>query len=161
MRNMFKVVRTGVVALGLVVGLAILPGAALAESGALVTQDRLDFSFEVTDPNICGDIGHFSFSGTTFTTSVELADGSFHFRLVERGTYTLTFLDEPHETWESRFIEVGSFNAAPGETVTFNVAFNSFEGPIRIHEMQHFVVGPDGSIRLDDATFVVDECPPA
>ena len=40
-------------------------------------------------------------------------------------------------------------------------AFTAFEGPIRIHEMTTFVVGPDGSVRVDNATFVVDECPPA
>jgi hypothetical protein len=54
-----------------------------------------------------------------------------------------------------------SFNATPGGTVVIASAFNSFEGPIRIHEMTTLVVGPDGSVRVDNATFVVDECPSA
>ena len=149
------------VAAGLTIALCALPGAALGGGPALVTHDRSEFAHEVTDLNICGDVGLFSFSGTTTVTLVEFADGAFHFVLVEKGTYTLTFLGGDQETWESRFVEKVSVHAPPGGTFTFLVAFNSFEGPIRIHEMATFVVGPDGSVRVDDQTFVVDECPAA
>jgi hypothetical protein len=71
----------------------------------------------------------------------------------------LTFLDEPQETWDSRFVQAFTFHATPGGTTVQTVAFNSFEGPIRIHETATLVVGPDGSVRVDNATFVVDECP--
>jgi hypothetical protein len=58
-------------------------------------------------------------------------------------------------------VEIGVVHAPPSGTFTSAVALNSFEGPIRIHEMRTFVVGPDGSVRVDDQTFVVDECPAA
>jgi hypothetical protein len=49
----------------------------------------------------------------------------------------------------------------PRGTTVQTFALNSFEGPIRIHETATLVVGPDGSVRVDNATFVVDECPSA
>jgi hypothetical protein len=151
----------GVMALSLTIGSAMLPGAAVAASDPEVIHQRSEFTHEVTDTNICGDLGVFRFSGTDTFTAVDFSDGVFHFNRVERGTYTLTFLDEPQETWKSRFTESISVNATPGGTFVVASAFTSFEGPIRIHEMTTFVVGPDGSVRVDNATFVVDECPPA
>jgi hypothetical protein len=144
---------------GLTIGLLAMPGATLAGGPAHVTHDRFEGGHEVTDLNICGDLGVFSFSGRSTVTQVELEDGAFHFVLVERGTYTLTFLDEPQETWESRFVERIAWHAPASGTFTFLLALNSFEGPVRIHETTTFVVGPDGSVRVDNQAFVVDGCP--
>jgi hypothetical protein len=146
---------------GLTIAIAAAPGAALGGGPPHVTHDRSEFVHQVTDLNICGDLGVFSFSGTTTVTHVEFADGVFHFVLVEKGTYTLTFLGGDRETWESRFVEQISWHAPPSGTFTFLIAFNSFEGPIRIHETTTFIVGPDGSVRVDNQAFVVDECPAA
>ena len=129
-------------------------------------DDRLDdaargsFCSE-TNTNICGDWGVFRFSGTDTFTVIDFSDGVFQFEFLGRGTYTLTFLDEPQETWNSRWVESFTFHATPGGTIVLTSAFNSFEGPIRIHETMTLVVGPDGSVRVDNATFVVDECPSA
>src|SRR5688500_5592431 len=119
---------------GLTIALMAFPGLTLAGGPAQVTHERLEFAHEVTDLNICGDLGVFSFWGRSTVTQVELADGGAHFVFVEKGTYTLTFLEAPHETWESRFVERIAFHAPPSGTVTFLLALNSFEGPIRIHE---------------------------
>jgi hypothetical protein len=139
----------------------LVSATSVAASPPEVSHERSVFTHEETNTNICGDLGVFRFSGTDTFTVVDFSNGVFHFNLIERGTYTLTFLDEPQETWGSRFTEAITFNAAPGGTVVIATAFNSFEGPIRIHEMTTLVVGPDGSVRVDNATFVVDECPSA
>ena len=146
-------------AIGMTIAVAGLPGTALAGDPARVSHDRSEFAFEVTDTNICGDLGVFSFSGTAILSLVERADDGFHFLLVERGTYTLTFPDG--EVWASRFVETVSVHASPNGSFSSVVAFNSFEGPIRIHEMTTYVVGPDGTVRVDDQRSVVDECPAA
>ena len=150
----------GVLALGLTIGSLMLPGAALAASPE-VRHEQFGFTHEETNTNICGDWGVFRFSVTGTVTVVDFSDGVLHFNFIERGTYSLTFLDEPQETWNSRFIESASVNATPGGTYVVAYAFNSFEGPIRIHETRTFVVGPDGSVRVDNFTSVVDECPSA
>jgi hypothetical protein len=149
------------IATGLTIALCAIPESALAGSPAQVTHERSEFAREVTDLNICGDMGVFSFSGTTTITQIEFAEGAFHFLLVEKGTYTLTFLSGAQGTWDSRFVERIAWHAPPSGTFTFLIAFNSFEGPIRIHETTTFVVGPDGSVRVDRQAFVVDECPTA
>ena len=143
---------------GLTIGFMAFPGVTLAGGPAQVTTDHFDFAHEVTDLNICGDLGVFSFSARSTVTQVELEDGAFHFILVEKGTYTLTFLSGAQETWDSRFVERIAWHAPPSGTFTFLLALNSFEGPIRIHETTTFVVGPDGSVRVDNQAFIVDEC---
>jgi len=69
----------------------------------------------------------------------------------------LTFLDEPQETWDSRFVRAFTFHPTPGGTTVQTFALDSFEGPIRIYETATLVVGPNGTVRVDDATFIVDE----
>jgi hypothetical protein len=150
----------GVMALSLTIGSMMLPGAAFAASPGVI-HVRSEFTHEETNTNICGDWGVFRFSGTDTFTVVDFSDGVFQFEFLGRGTYTLTFLDEPQETWNSRWVESFTFHATPGGTIVLTSAFNSFEGPIRIHETMTLVVGPDGSVRVDNATFVVDECPSA
>jgi hypothetical protein len=150
----------GVVALGLTIGALVLPAAALAASPE-VRHGQFDIIGEETNTNICGDWGVFRFTGIGTFTVVDFGDGVRQVQVLERATYTLTFVDEPQETWDSRFVQAFTFHATPGGTTVQTVAFNSFEGPIRIHETATLVVGPDGSVRVDDATFVVDECPSA
>jgi hypothetical protein len=150
----------GVLALGLTIGSLMLPGAALAASPE-VRHGQFDIIGEETNTNICGDWGVFRFSGTGTFTVVDFGDGVLEVQIIERATYTLTLLDEPQETWDSRFVQAFTLHATPGGTVVRTFALNSFEGPIRIHETMTLVVGPDGSVRVDDATFVVDECPSA
>lgn len=89
-------------ALSLAIGSVMLSGAALAAS-PVVSHQRFEFTHEATDTNICGDWGVFRFSGTDTFTVVAFRDGVFHVNLIERATNTLTFLDEPQETWDSRF----------------------------------------------------------
>ncbi len=151
-------IATGATVLALTLGSAVLPAAAFA-APAVVSHDRFEFTNTVTDLNICGDMGVFSFAGTQSVTLVELSGGGFQFRLLERGRYTLTFLDDPQETWESKFVESITYHLPPSGVEVLTVAFNSFEGPIRIHETTTFVVGPDGTVRVDNQSFVVDECP--
>ena len=150
----------GVLALGLTIGALMLPAAALAASPE-VRHGQFDIIGEETNTNICGDWGVFRFTGTGTFTVVDFGNGVLQVQVLERATYTLTFLDEPQETWDSRFVQAFTFHATPGGTTVQTIAFNSFEGPIRIHETATLVVGPDGSVRVDDATFVVDECPSA
>jgi hypothetical protein len=150
----------GVMALSLTIGSMMLPAAALAASPD-VRLGQFDIIGEETNTNICGDWGVFRFTGTGTFTVVDFGNGVLQVQVLERATYTLTFLDEPQETWDSRFVQAFTLHATPGGTTVQTIAFNSFEGPIRIHETATFVVGPDGSVRVDDATFVVDECPSA
>jgi hypothetical protein len=126
-----------------------------------VRHGQFDIIGEETNTNICGDWGVFSFSGTGTFTVVDFGEGVLHVEVLERARYTLTFLDEPQETWDSRVVEAFTFHATPGGTVVLTTAANPFEGRIRINEAVTLVVGPDGSVRVDDATFVVDECPSA
>jgi len=150
----------GVLALGLTIGALMLPAAALAASPE-VRHGQFDIIGEETNTNICGDSGVFRFTGTGTFTVVDFGNGVLQVQVVERATYTLTFLDEPQETWESRFVQASTFHVTRGGATVQTFALNSFEGPIRIHETATLVVGPDGSVRVDDATFVVDECPSA
>jgi hypothetical protein len=155
-----KFIAAGATILALTLGSAVVPAGVLA-APAVVSQDRFEFTFVVTDLNICGDLGVFSFAGTQFVTVVEFASGAFQFKLQERGRYTLTFVDDPQETWEAKFVESITYHLSPNGVEVFTVAFNSFEGPIRIHETTTFVVGPDGTVRVDNQSFVVDACPTA
>jgi hypothetical protein len=149
-----------VLALGLTISALMLPAAALAASPE-VSHGQFDIIGEEANTNICGDWGIFRFTGTGTFTVVDFGNGILQIQVLERATYTLTFLDEPQETWESRFVQAFTFHATPGGTTVQTFALNSFEGPIRIHETATFVVGPDGSVRVDNATFVVDACPSA
>ena len=149
-----------VLALGLTIGALMLPAAALAASPE-VRLGQFDIIGEETNTNICGDWGVFRFTGTGTFTVVDFGNGVLQVQVLERATYTLTFLDELQETWDSRFVQAFTFHATPGGTVVRTFALNSFEGPIRIHETMTLVIGPDGSVRVDIATAVVDECPSA
>ena len=94
-----------------------------------VSHERFGFTHEVTTPTSAATWGVFRFSGTDTFTVVDFSDGVFHFNLIERGTYTLTFLDEPQETWNSRFIEAVSFNATPGGTFVIAMPSTASRAP--------------------------------
>jgi hypothetical protein len=60
-----------------------------------------------------------------------------------------------HGVWESTVREVISAQATSGGTFVFRNILNSHEGPIRIHETIAFVVGQDGTVKVDRYTFDV------
>jgi hypothetical protein len=112
------------------------------------------------DLNICGDLGRFDFNVITRYTVVYHPESEyFHVEAVSIGSYTLTFVDPSLGVWEGTIREVGNFQAPPGGTIASTISFNSFEGPVRIHELITYVVGPDGTIRVDRSTTTVVGCP--
>ena len=114
----------------------------------------------VTEPNICGDLAVFDFNVKGSITVVEDASGEvFHFHATWVGTYTVTFLDPSLGVWESTVRESISAQATPGGTFVFRFIANSHEGPVRIHETVAFVVGQDGTVKVDRYTFDVVGCP--
>ena len=68
--------------------------------------------------NICGDLADFHFGTEGSYTSVDMGDGVFHFQIVSRGTYTVTFLDTSKGVWEARIGSVTSVQATAGGTFT-------------------------------------------
>jgi hypothetical protein len=144
--------------LALAVGLLCVPSAASATPPEVVHEQQVILE-SGTDLNICGDLAVFQFSGKASFTFVDMSDGVFHFQATEGGTYTVTFLDSSLGVWESRWRETASVQATPGGTFTLSVTNNSREGPVRIHELTTFVVGPDGTIRVDSYKTDVVGCP--
>jgi hypothetical protein len=114
----------------------------------------------VTEPNICGDLAVFDFNVKGSITVVEqVPEEVFHVHATWVGTYTVTFLDTSLGVWESTVREAISVQATPGGTFVFRVILNSHEGPVRIHETVAFVVGQDGTVKVDRYTFDVVGCP--
>jgi hypothetical protein len=111
--------------------------------------------------NICGDLADFNFVTDGSFTSVEMGDGVFHFQIVARGTYTVTFLDTTKGVWEATIRSVTSVQATAGGTFVLAQVANTFEGPVRIHEQTNFVVGADGTVRADHFAFDFVGCPAA
>ena len=109
--------------------------------------------------NICNDLADFHFSTEGSFTSVDMGNDVFHFQVVARGTYTVTFLDASKGVWEARIVSVTSVQATPGGTFTLSWVANTFEGPVRIHERATFVVDGDGTIRVDHSDIDVMGCP--
>ena len=134
-------------------------GAAQAAPPKVDHHQELDVHTE-TAPNICGDLAVFDFNVKgSITTVVQVPDEAFHIHATWVGTYTVTFLDPSLGVWESTVREVISAQATPGGTFVFRFIANSHEGPVRIHETIAFVVGQDGTIRVDRYTFDVVGCP--
>jgi hypothetical protein len=76
------------------------------------------------------------------------------------GTYTtVTFLDPSLGVWKGTIRESTSTQATPGGTVMVSFIFNSHEVPVRIQETFTLVIGPDGTVRVERATFDVVGCP--
>jgi hypothetical protein len=141
-------------------GLTMLTaGAAQAAPPAVDHHQEFEVGGE-TDLNICGDLAVFDFNLKGSITLVEQVPGEvFHFHATWVGTYTVTFLDPSLGVWESTVRESTSAQATPGGTFTLSVIANSHEGPVRIHETTTFVVGQDGTVRVDRYTIDVVGCP--
>jgi hypothetical protein len=93
----FVLLRTTLLVVIAALTTTLVSATSVAASQPGVSHERSRFTHEVTDTNVCGDLGVFRFSGTDTFTVVDFGDGVFHFNLIERATYTLTFLDEPQE----------------------------------------------------------------
>ena len=109
--------------------------------------------------NICGDLADFHFANTGSYTVVDQGDGALHIQVVERSTYTVTFLDTSLGGWDGRLVSTLSVQATPGGTFTSSSVSNSFEGPVRIHEQTVFVLAGDGTVRVDSYRIDVMGCP--
>jgi hypothetical protein len=134
-------------------------GAAQAAPPKVDHHQELEIRTE-TAPNICGDLAVFDFNVKGSITMVEQVPGEvFHFHATWVGTYTVTFLDTSLGVWESTIRESISAQATPGGTFVLSVIANSHEGPVRIHETTTFVVGQDGTVRVDHYTIDVVGCP--
>lgn len=149
-----------VIALASVAGSALHPAAIYAASPPeVVHQQVVGTGAELGVVNICGDLADFRFSWNRSFTFIEVADGSFHFQSLSRGTYTVTFLDPSKGAWDARIVDARSVQATPGGTFTMSTVANTFEGPVRIHERTTFVVGPDGAVRVEGSQFDFVGCP--
>ena len=139
---------------------AITPTVAQAAARPEVVHEQVVFTgADLGVVNICGDLADFRFSGERSFTFVDMSDDVFHFQSRSIGMYTVTFLDPSKGVWEARFREVGAVQATAGGTFTTVRVNNAFEGPVRIHELTTFVVGPDGTIRVDHYTLDFVGCP--
>jgi hypothetical protein len=83
----------------------------------------------------------------------------FHFHATWVGSYTVKFLGTSLGVGESTVRESISAQATPGGTFVLSVIANSHEGPVRIHETTTFVMGQDGTVRVDHYTIDVVGCP--
>ena len=145
----------------LAIVVASVPAPVLAATGK---PDVIHRKFATTGAdlgviNICGDLADFAFVTEGSFTSVDMGDGVFHFQVVSRGTYTVTFLDASKGVWEARIRSATSIQATAGGTFTMSSVANTFEGPVRIHERTTFVVDGDGTIRVDHSDIDVMGCP--
>ena len=157
MRSIQRALRLASIALAVVV--AAIPAPVLAGRPDVVHQQFATTGADLGVANICGDLADFHFWTEGSFTSVDMSDDEFHFQVVSRGTYTVTFLDTSKGVWEARIVSVTSVQATPGGTFTLSWVANTFEGPVRIHERTIFVVDPDGTIHVDHSDIDVVGCP--
>lgn len=133
-----------------------------AVGNAAVTHDSAQGTTVETnhDLNICGVLGTFQML-TRFEWHATEANGGLHFQMTERSQWTVAFDDPALGVWDGRGTDTFAFAASPGDVVTFHEVFNGREGPVRIHEHQTFVVGADGSLRvnIDQVTTDYGACP--
>jgi hypothetical protein len=150
------------IALATAAGWVLSPAAIYAAGQPTVVHEQfVTTGADLGVVNICGDLADFHFSTTGSFTFIEMADGSFHFQAVSRGTYTVTFLDPSKGVWNARTVSTRSVQATPGGTFVLSTIANTFEGPVRIHERTTYVVGPDGAVRADGSQFDFVGCPAA
>ncbi len=144
----------------LAVVLAAVPAPTLAAGRPqVVHQQFATTGADLGVVNICNDLADFHFVTEGSFTSVDVSDDVFHFQIVSRGTYTVTFVDTSKGVWEARIVSVTNVQATPGGTFTLSFVANTFEGPVRIHERSTFVVDADGTIRVDHSDIDVMGCP--
>ena len=157
MRSIQRALRFASIVLAVVA--ASIPTPVLAGRPDVVHQQFATTGADLGVVNICGDLADFHFWTEGSFTSVDLSDDVFHFQVVSRGTYTVTFLDTSKGVWEARIVSVTNVQATPGGTFTMSFIANTFEGPVRIHERTTFVVDPDGTIHVDHTDIDVVGCP--
>jgi hypothetical protein len=143
------------------VAVAAFPVQALAARPDVVHQQFVTSGADLGVVNICGDLADFRFRTQGSFTSVDMGDGVFHFQVASRGTYTVTFLDTSKGVWEATIRSATSVQATPGGTFKVSQVANTFEGPVRIHEQTTYVLGADGTVRVDHYAIDVAGCPPA
>ena len=158
MRSIQRALRVTSIVLALVVA-ASIPATVLAGRPDVVHRQFATTGADLGVVNICGDLADFHFWTEGSFTSVDLSDDVFHFQVVSRGTYTVTFLDTSKGVWDARIVSVTNVQATPGGTFTLSFVANTFEGPVRIHERSTFVVDPDGTIHVDHSDIDVMGCP--
>jgi hypothetical protein len=141
------------------IAVAAFPVQTLAARPEVVHQQFAYPGADLGVVNICGDLADFSFWTEGSFTNVDMGDGVFHFQVVSRGTYTVTFLDTSLGVWEARIRSVTSVQATPGGTFVVSQVANTFEGPTRIHEQTTFVLGGDGTVHVDHYAIDVTGCP--
>ena len=140
---------------------AAFPVQTLAAGPEVVHQQFAYPGADLGVVNICGDLADFRFWTEGSFTNVDMGDGVFHFQIVSRGTYTVTFLDTSLGVWEARIRSATSVQATPGGTFVVSQVWNTFEGPTRIHEQSTYVVGADGIVHVDHYDIDVTGCPSA
>ena len=157
MRSIQRALRLASIVLAVVA--ASIPTPVLAGRPDVVHQQFATTGADLGVVNICGDLADFHFRTEGSFTSVDTSNDVFHFQVVSRGTYTVTFLDTSRGVWEARIVSVTNVQATPGGTFTMSFIANTFEGPVRIHERTTFVVDPDGTIHVDQSDIDVVGCP--
>ena len=157
MRSIQRALRFASIVLAVVV--ASIPAPVLAGRPDVVHQQFATTGADLGVVNICDDLADFAFSTNVSFTSVDMSDDVFHFQVVARGTYTVTFLDTSKGVWDARIVSVTNVQATPGGTFKLSFVANTFEGPVRIHERSTFVVDPDGTIHVDHSDIDVMGCP--
>ena len=160
MRSIQRALRFASIVLAVVVASLPTPAQAAGKPD-VVHQQFATTGADLGVVNICGDLADFHFWTEGSFTSVDTGDGVFHFQVVSRGTYTVTFLDTSKGVWEARIVSITKVQAAPGGTFTLSFVANTFEGPVRIHELGTFVVDGDGTIHVDRSIIDIQGCPSA
>jgi hypothetical protein len=153
-----RALRFALIVLAVVVASVPAPTLA-AERPEVVHQQFATTGADLGVINICNDPADFHFVTEGSFTSVDVSDDVFHFQIVSRGTYTVTFLDTSKGVWEARIVSVTNVQATPAGTFTLSFVANTFEGPVRIHERSTFVVDADGTIHVDHSDIDVMGCP--
>ena len=141
------------------VAVAAFPIQTLAARPDVVHEQLVYPGADLGVVNICGDLADFRFWTEVSFTNVVMGDGVFHFQVVSRGTYTVTFLDTSKGVWEATIRSATSVQATSGGTFVVSQVANTFEGPTRIHEQTTFVLGGDGTVHVDHYAIDVTGCP--
>jgi len=147
-----------------IVAIAAIPAASTVQAAGKPDVVHQQFAFPGADlgvVNICGDLADFHFSTEGSFTSIDMGDGVFHLQVISRGTYTVTFLDTTKGVWEATIRSTNVVQATPGGTFILSQVANTFEGPVRIHEQTTYMLGADGTLRVDRYTFDFVGCPSA
>jgi hypothetical protein len=129
---------------------AMLPFTLTANPATATEVTREGVHHEITtghDYNICGDLGTFTFDVTWQVRTV--SNGTvWTYAYTGAGDYTLEFDDASLGTWRGHLAETFRFVSNPGGTVE-HIAYNGFEGPVRITEHVQFHTDAEGNVTVD------------